>query len=163
MTIKIGDKIPSITLNRLGENGMESVEIASYVAGRKVVLFAVPGAFTPSCAQRHLPGYIEQSSAIKAKGIDEIICVSVNDPFVMKHWGDAAGAAQRVTMMPDGNGDFTRAVGLSMDGSGFGLGQRSQRYSMVIDNGVVRELHVEKSASDVDVSAANACLVRLAG
>lgn len=161
MTIKIGDTIPSVSVKRLGDSGMESVDIAQYIAGRKVVIFAVPGAFTPSCAQKHLPGYIQNADSIKASGIDEIICMAVNDPFVMKHWGEAAGAAGKITMLPDGNAEFTRAIGLEMDGSGAGLGLRSKRYSMIVDKGVVKSLDIEAAASDVELSGAEACMLKL--
>lgn len=163
MTIKTGDKLPSVTLKRLGANGMEDVDTAKYVAGRKVVIFATPGAFTPTCAQKHLPSYVDNAEKIKAAGIDEIICVSVNDPFVMKHWGEVAKADGKVTMMPDGNAAFTKALGLEMDGSGFGLGIRSKRYSMIVDNGVVTELEVEAAPGEMNVSGGEACLIRLKG
>lgn len=158
MTIKIGDKLPSVTVKRLGDSGMEDVDLAAYVAGKKVVLFAVPGAFTPTCAQKHLPGYIEAANDIKSKGVDEIICVAVNDPFVMKNWGEVAGAANRVTMMPDGLGAFTKAIGMDFDGSGAGLGVRSKRYMMVVENGVVQSLDVEAAPGDHEFSSANACM-----
>lgn len=161
MSIKIGDRFPAVTLKRLGANGMEDVKTTELLAGRKIVLFAVPGAFTPSCALKHLPGYIGQADAIRAKGVDEIICLAVNDPFVMKHWGEIAGAEGKVTMLPDGNGELTRLLDLGMDGSGAGLGFRAKRFSMVIENGVVTDLQVEEKASDVSVSGAEACAVRL--
>lgn len=161
MTIKTGDKFPSVTLKRLGANGMEELDTAIYLAGKKVVLFAVPGAFTPTCAQKHLPSYIENADAIKAKGIDEIICVAVNDPFVMKHWSEAAGAAGKVTMLPDGNAALTRALGMEFDGSGAGLGLRSKRYVMIINNGIVESLEVEASPGEMNVSGGMACLARL--
>jgi peroxiredoxin len=163
MTIKKGDKIPSVTLKRLGAGGMEDVDIAQHVAGQKVVIFATPGAFTPTCAQKHLPSYVDNADKIKAEGVDEIICVSVNDPFVMKHWGEVAKAEGKVTMMPDGNAAFTKAIGLEMDGSGFGLGTRSKRYSMIVDDGVVQELEVEAAAGEMNVSGGEACLVKLKG
>lgn len=163
MTIKTGDKIPSITIKRLGAGGMEDVDMAQYVAGKKVVIFATPGAFTPTCAQKHLPSYVSNADKIKAQGVDEIICVSVNDPFVMKHWGETAHADGKVTMMPDGNAAFTKAMGLEMDGSGFGLGIRSKRYSMIVENGVVTELQVEAAAGEMNVSGGEACLVKLGG
>lgn len=161
MAIKVGDKIPSVTLKRLGEGGMEDLNIADYIAKKKVVIFAVPGAFTPACSQKHLPGYIEHAKDIKAKGIDEIICIAVNDPFVMQHWGESAGAKGKVTMIPDGNGEFTKAVGLDFDGSGYGLATRSKRYSMVVENGKVTKLSVEEKPSDVELSGAQACAANL--
>jgi peroxiredoxin len=161
MTIKIGDRIPEITLKRLGAAGMEEVNTAALFKGRKIVLFAVPGAFTPSCAQKHLPGYVRDAASIKAKGVDEIICLAVNDPFVMKHWGEIAGAEGKVTMLPDGNGELTRAFDLGMDGSGAGLGYRAKRFSMIVEDGVVTDLQVEEKASDVDLSSAESCAVRL--
>lgn len=156
--MKKGDKIPSVKLKRLGENGMEEIDIAAYVKGKKVVLFAAPGAFTPSCAQKHLPGYIENAKEIKSQGIDEIICLSVNDPFVMKQWGETAGASGKVTMMPDGNGEFTKAVGMGVDLSGAGLGTRSLRYSALLNDGVVERVSVEEKPSDVELSGAQACV-----
>jgi len=161
MTIQTGDKIPSVTLKCLGDAGMEEFDTAQALAGKKVVLFAVPGAFTPTCAQKHLPGYIDAAGDMKAKGIDEIICVSVNDPFVMNHWADVAGAAGKVTMWPDGNGAFADALGLTMDGSGAGLGKRLKRFSMVINDGVVESLEVEENPGDMTVSAAGVCLAKL--
>lgn len=161
MTIKAGDKIPSVTVKRLGEAGMEDIDIAAYVAGKKVILFAVPGAFTPTCAQKHLPGYIEAANEIKAKGIDEIICLAVNDPFVMKHWGETADAKGAVTMMPDGLCTFTKAIGMEFDGSGAGLGTRSKRYVMMIDNGEVKSIDVENAPGDHEFASAHACMRRL--
>lgn len=161
MTIKIGDKIPSVMLKKLGASGLEEFNTAEAVAGKKVVLFAVPGAFTPSCDQKHLPGYVAQSDAIRAKGIDEIICVAVNDPFVMNHWGQSAGATDKVTLWPDGNGAFADALGLTFDGAGAGLGKRLLRFVMVLENGVVKTLDVEAKPSDVELSGAQACLVKL--
>ncbi len=122
MTVKIGDMLPSVTLKKVGAAGLEEFNTADAVKGKRVVLFAVPGAFTPSCDQKHLPGYVREADAIKAKGVDEIVCVAVNDPFVMKHWGDAANANGKVTLWPDGNGAFADALGLTFDGAGAGLG-----------------------------------------
>lgn len=161
MTIKIGDRIPSVKLKRLGENGMEDLNIAEYVLGRKVIIFGVPGAFTPSCDQKHLPGYVEKAAEIKSKGVDEIICVAVNDPFVMKHWGDVSGAAGKVTMLPDGNAELTKALGLDFDGSGFGLATRSKRFSMIVNDGKIESLELEAAPSDVNLSAADNCLLKL--
>ncbi len=142
MTIHVGDRLPPVTLVKATSDGPEQVESTSFFDGRKVALFAVPGAFTPTCSARHLPGYIEQAEALKAKGVDEIACTSVNDAFVMGAWSKANEAAG-ITMLADGNGDFARSVGLTMDGSKFGMGERSQRYSMIVDNGVVTHLNVE--------------------
>ncbi len=161
MTISVGEKLPSVSVKRLGEGGMEDFNVADYVAGKTVVIFAVPGAFTPSCAEKHLPGYINNAAAIKAKGVDEILCISVNDPFVMKHWGTSAGAEGKITMVPDGNGEFTKALGLDFDGSGAGLATRSQRYMMVVKDGVVESLEIEGAPSDVELSSAETCLARL--
>jgi len=161
MTIKIGDKFPSVTLKWLQNGAMEEVDTASYLAGKTVVLFAVPGAFTPTCAQKHLPSYIENAGTIKAKGVDEIICLAVNDPFVMSHWAGISGAEGVITMLPDGNGALTKALGLELDGSGAGLGTRSKRYSMVIEDGVVKDLQVEDKAGEMSVSGGQACAARL--
>lgn len=161
MTIKVGDTIPSVTLKRLGDQGMEDVNTVDYFKGKKIVLFATPGAFTPTCAQKHLPGYVNNADKIKAQGVDEIICLSVNDPFVMRHWGETANANGKVTMLPDGNAQFVQALGLTMDGSGFGLGTRAQRFSMVIENNLVTDLAVEPAAGNVELSGAEICLVKL--
>jgi len=143
MTINVGDKLPATTFAVMTENGPEQVDSADYFAGKKVALFSVPGAFTPTCSAKHLPGYIEKEADLKAKGVDEIACTAVNDPFVMGAWGKSAGADNKVTMLADGNGAFAKAVGLEMDGSKFGLGTRGQRYSMLVNDGVVEQLHVE--------------------
>ena len=161
MTIKTGDTLPSIPLKRLGREGMESFDLAEHISGKKVIIFAVPGAFTPTCAQKHLPGYVAHADDIKSKGIDEIICVAVNDPFVMKHWGETANTEGRVTMIPDGNGDLTKALGLEMDGSGFGLGIRSKRYIMICNNGIVEDLQIEENPGEVELSGADICMTKL--
>lgn len=142
MTIKIGDRLPSTSFVKMTENGPEPVSSDDYFAGRKVALFSVPGAFTPTCSARHLPGYVEKADALKAKGVDEIACTAVNDAFVMGAWAKSADAGN-VTMLSDGNGDFAKAVGLEMDGSKFGMGTRGQRFSMLVNDGVVEQLHVE--------------------
>ncbi len=142
MTIKVGDKIPDTTFMKATANGPEAVESADFFKGRKVALFSVPGAFTPTCSAKHLPGFIDNAAQLKAKGVDEIACTSVNDAFVMGAWGKSADAAG-ITMLADGNGDFAEALGLTMDGSKFGMGQRSQRYSMIVNDGVVEQLNVE--------------------
>ncbi len=144
MPIKKGDRVPAATLTRVTANGPEPVETERFFAGRKVALFAVPGAFTPTCSARHLPGFVEKADEIRAKGVDEIACLSVNDAFVMGAWAKSAGAGERITMLADGNGDFARALGLTMDGSKYGMGERAQRFSMLVDDGVVRELNIEE-------------------
>jgi peroxiredoxin len=158
MTINVGDKIPSVTLKQLTPEGVKEVTTDEIFGGKKVVLFAVPGAFTPACSQRHLPGFVERSADIKAKGIDEIACVAVNDAFVMGAWGRDQKTEGKVRMLADGSGDFVRALGLELDLSKGGLGIRSQRYSMLVDNGVVKSLNIEKQPGQVDVSGAEAML-----
>ena len=142
MTINVGDRLPDVPLSVATENGPEQTSSGEFFAGKKVALFAVPGAFTPTCSARHLPSYVDKASDLKAKGVDEIACISVNDPFVMGAWGKADGS-EDITMLADGNGAFADAVGLAMDGSKFGMGQRSQRYSMLVNDGVVEQLNVE--------------------
>ena len=154
MTIKVGDKIPSATLMQMKDGGPKPVSTDELFKGRKVALFALPGAFTPTCSAKHLPGYVQNAGALKAKGIDAIVCLSVNDAFVMGAWGDQQGAGDKVMMLADGNGDFTRALGLEMDASKFGMGKRSQRYSMIVDNGVVMSLNVEQPGA-FEVSGAD--------
>ena len=159
MTISVGDKLPDVKLTKATESGPEQVSSAEYFAGKKVALFSVPGAFTPTCSARHLPGYVEKAAELKAKGVDEIVATAVNDAFVMGAWNKAAGSDD-ITMLADGNGDFAEAVGLTMDGSGFGLGKRGQRYSMVVEDGVVKELNVE-APGDFSVSSAEHMLGQL--
>ena len=142
MTINVGDRIPDVQLSVVTPNGPEQVSSKDYFAGRRVALFALPGAFTPTCSARHLPSYVEKAGELKGKGVDEIACVSVNDPFVMGAWSERDGSAD-ITMLADGNGAFADAVGLAMDGSKFGMGKRSQRYSMLVNDGVVEQLNVE--------------------
>jgi peroxiredoxin len=162
MTITIGNSIPNISMKRFGANGLEDFSIADYLKGKKVVLFAVPGAYTPTCNLKHLPGYVANATSIKAKGIDEIICLSVNDPFVMKAWGESAGAEGKVTMLSDWKAELVTALGLTLDAAGAGLGTRAQRFMMVVDNCVVKELQVEPVASAVELSGADVCLTKLA-
>ena len=142
MTISVGDKLPDVTLVKATAEGPDKVQSSDYFAGKKVALFSVPGAFTPTCSAKHLPGFVEKAADLKAKGIDEIACTAVNDAFVMGAWNQRDGSAD-VTMLADGNGEFAQAVGLTMDGSGFGLGQRGSRWSMVVNDGVVDQLNVE--------------------
>jgi peroxiredoxin len=160
MTIKVGDKVPSATLREMTADGPKPVSTDELFAGRKVALFALPGAFTPTCSAKHVPGFVQNAEALKKKGIDTIACVSVNDAFVMGAWGKDQGAGDKVRMLADGNGEFTRAVGLVMDGSKFGMGERSQRYSMIVDNGVVKELNVEQPGA-FEVSSAEHMLGQL--
>ena len=143
MTIAVGDSIPDITVHVMGESGPESKSSKDLLIGRKVVLFALPGAFTPTCSAKHLPGFIDKASEFFEKGVDEIICLSVNDAWVMGAWGKAQGADGKVTMVADGNGDLSRALGFTADMSGAGFGERSIRYAMVVENGVVTSLNVE--------------------
>ena len=144
MTIQVGDRIPSATLLKAGAEGPQPVDTDSYFAGRKVALFSVPGAFTPTCSARHLPSFVEKHDELKAKGIDTIACVAVNDAFVLQAWAQQSGADGKVTMLADGNGDFARELGLTMDASKFGMGERGQRWSAIVDDGVVTELNVEE-------------------
>jgi peroxiredoxin len=160
MTITTGDKLPATTFATMTENGPEQLESADFFAGKKVALFSVPGAFTPTCSAKHLPGFIEKADALKAKGIDAIACTAVNDPFVMGAWSKSAGADGTVTMLADGNGAFAKAVGLEMDGSKFGLGTRGQRFSMVVNDGVVEQLNVE-APGEFRVSSAEHMLEQL--
>ncbi len=159
MAIEEGQKLPEATLHMMQEGRPAAVTTDDLFAGKKVVLFAVPGAFTPTCSQAHLPGYVVNADAIKAKGVDSIVCLSVNDAFVMDAWGQNANA-EALLMVGDGNGDFTSALGLEMDGSGFGLGTRSQRYAMIVDDGTVTKLAVE-DPGQFEVSAAEAILEAL--
>ncbi|WP_129792508.1 peroxiredoxin [Sphingosinicella sp. CPCC 101087] len=144
MTIKAGEKIPQATLLKATPEGPQPVDTDSFFAGRKVALFSVPGAFTPTCSARHLPGYVERAGDLKGKGIDEVACVAVNDAFVMQAWGQQAGADGKVTMLADGNGDFAKALGLTMDASKFGMGTRGQRWSAIVEDGVVSALNIEE-------------------
>jgi len=143
MSISAGDKAPSVNFKVMGASGPETLASDDFFAGKKVVLFAVPGAFTPTCSAKHLPGFVNKAAEIKAKGVDEIACVSVNDAFVMGAWGKDQGADGKVTMVADGNGDFAKACGLELDASGAGLGTRMQRCAMIVDNGTVSQVFVE--------------------
>ena len=161
MTIKVGDKIPSsITLKFMSPEGVKEVTTDDFFRSKKVALFGLPGAFTPTCSARHLPGYVDRAPELKAKGVNEIACISVNDAFVMGAWGKEHKAEGKVTMLADGSGDFARAIGLELDLTKNGMGKRSQRYSMVVDNGVVKALNVEKPGQ-FEVSSAEAMLKAL--
>lgn len=157
MTIAVGDRIPDVQVMTFGPDGPKHVQTGEVLGSGKVVLFAVPGAFTPTCSDYHLPSYLIRHDQLQAKGVDTVACISVNDPFVMGAWGEAQHVGDLVLLLADGNGAFTKAVGLEMDGSGFGLGTRSQRYAMVIEDGVVTTLNVEPGPG-LSVSAADAVL-----
>ncbi len=159
MAIQEGDRLPDATLHVMADGRPTAVSTSELFGGKKVVLFAVPGAFTPTCSEAHLPGYVVNADEIKAKGVDSIVCVAVNDAFVMDAWAKDRNAAELV-MAGDGNSEFTKALGLEMDGTGFGLGTRSQRYAMVVDDGVVTKLAVEAPGA-FEVSKAEAILAAL--
>ncbi|WP_421853025.1 peroxiredoxin [Oricola sp.] len=154
MTIGTGDKIPSVTLRRITEDGPEDVDSDTVFAGRNVVVFGLPGAYTPTCSLNHLPGFVENRDIILANGVDEIVCVSVNDHFVMKAWAEATGAAGAITFIADWDAGFTRAIGMDIDLSMGGLGVRSQRYSMLVEDGVVKLVNLEDSPGEAVVSGA---------
>ncbi|MFN0028689.1 MAG: peroxiredoxin [Acidimicrobiales bacterium] len=160
MAVNVGDKVPDVEIHTMGEKGPEKVSTGDVLGKGKVVLFAVPGAFTPGCSKVHLPGYVQDAQKLVDKGVATIACIAVNDAFVMQAWADAQGVDGKILMLADGNGKFTEAMGLVMDGSGFGLGSRSQRYAAVIEDGVFTQLAVEPKGG-VDVSACSAILERL--
>jgi peroxiredoxin len=160
MTIKTGDRLPDAKFTVMTADGPAPKTTADIFAGKTVALFAVPGAFTPTCSAKHLPGFVQEAAALKAKGVDAIACVSVNDVFVMNAWGKDQGVGDDVIMLADGNGDFTKAIGLELDGSKFGMGPRSQRYSMIVKDGVVQTLNVE-TGGEFRVSAADYMLEQL--
>jgi peroxiredoxin len=160
MTLKVGDTVPSATFTTFGPDGPRPITTDELFKGKTVALFAVPGAFTPTCSAKHLPGFKAKAAELKAKGVDTIACVSVNDVFVMKAWGENQGVGDDVLMLADGNGDFTKAVGLELDASRFGMGPRSQRYSLIAKDGVVKELNVEQGG-DFKVSSAEYMLAQL--
>ena len=160
MSINVGERLPKATLVKATPDGPQPVDSEEYFRGRRVAIFSVPGAFTPTCSARHLPGFVDKADELKAKGVDEVACVAVNDAFVMQAWGESAGAGGKVTMLADGNGDFARALGLTMDGSKFGLGQRGARWSAIVDDGVVEQLNVEEPGA-FNVSSADYMMERL--
>lgn len=161
MTINVGDQIPDATLMKLTDKGPAPVNTTEFFKDRKVVLFALPGAFTPTCSNQHLPGFVLNADELKAKGVDEIACLSVNDAFVMGAWGKAQGTEGRVTMLGDGNAEFTKKLGLDFDGSGFGMGTRSLRYSMLVENGVVKTLNRETNPGEAKASGAETMLTQV--
>lgn len=161
MTIAEGDILPEATFRIMSPNGIDTLSTKDVFRSKKVVLFAVPGAFTPTCHLKHLPGFIEAADAFKAKGVDEVVCVAVNDPFVISAWGEMTGAAGKVTILSDGNAEFTKKIGMDFDGSGVGLGSRSKRYAMVVEDGTVKVLRTEENPGVAEVSAAEAVLAAL--
>ncbi|MGY6697404.1 MAG: redoxin family protein [Roseinatronobacter sp.] len=162
MTLATGDRLPEATLSRMGAEGPEQVELSSLTQGRKVVIFAVPGAFTPTCHSAHVPSFIRTKADFDAKGVDEIVCISVNDPFVLKAWGDATGATEAgLTLLADGTGAYTKAVGMDFDAPPVGLMGRSKRYAMLVEDGKVSILHVEEGPGVCDVSAGEALLAAM--
>ncbi len=160
MTIQVGDKLPRVTLTKATESGPDQVQSDEFFAGRKVALFSVPGAFTPTCSARHLPGFVDKLDELKGKGVDEVACTAVNDAFVMGAWAKQSGAEGKVTMLADGSGEFAKAVGLDADFSKFGMGTRGQRYVMLVDDGTVTQLHVEQPG-EFKVSSAEHLLSQL--
>jgi peroxiredoxin len=160
MTINVGDKIPAVKLKQMTPEGMKDVDTGEFFKGKKVVLFALPGAFTPTCSAKHLPGFVEKAAELRAKGVDAIACLSVNDAFVMRAWAEDQAVGEDIAMLADGGAAFTDAVGLSFDASRFGMGKRSQRYSMIVDDGVVKELNIEQGG-EFRVSAADYLLAQL--
>lgn len=160
MTIKVGDRIPNVNVMLGTADGPQKTSTHDVMGEGKVALFSVPGAFTPTCSARHLPGFVDKAAELKAKGVDKIVCMAVNDAFVMKAWGQAHNALGTIEMLADGNGDFARSLGLSLDGKGFGMGERSQRFAAVLENGVVKQLFIEAPGA-FEVSSADYMLSKL--
>ena len=154
MAISVGDTLPDIQLMTMTAEGPNAVSMADFLKGKKTALFAVPGAFTPTCHLNHAPGYIAALDELKAKGVDQVACVSVNDVFVMDAWGQSLGAEGKLTLLADGSGEFTEAIGLELDATAHGLGVRSQRYAMIVDDGVVKVLNIESDPTQADASSA---------
>jgi glutaredoxin/glutathione-dependent peroxiredoxin len=160
MAIRAGDRVPDVKMTEMVDGRPTQVSLAELSKGKRVVVFAVPGAFTPTCSMKHLPGFVDQAAALRAKGVDEIACVAVNDAFVMDAWGKHTNAGGKIHMLADGNGEFTRAAGLALDASGFGMGERSQRYAMILRDGTIEALMVEPGPG-LSASSADAVLARL--
>lgn len=160
MTISVGDKIPDVKVMVATADGPQQARTGDLLGSGRVALFSVPGAFTPTCSAKHLPGFVEKAADLKTKGVDKIVCMAVNDAFVMKAWAENQSAQGKVEMLADGNGDFARALGLTMDGKGFGMGERSQRFSAIIEDGVVKQLNVEAPGA-FEVSSADYMLGQL--
>ena len=161
MTIAEGDTLPEATFRALGPDGIQTMSAKDVFGGKKVVLFAVPGAFTPTCHLKHLPGFIANADAFKAKGVDDVVCLAVNDPFVLAAWAEATGAGGKVKVLSDGNAEFTKKIGMDFDGSGVGLGTRSKRYAMIVEDGTVKVLNTEENTSEATVSDAESMLAAL--
>ena len=161
MTIKLGDKMPAGTFKHMTKDGPQNITTDQLFAGKKVVVFSVPGAFTPTCDAKHLPGFVQQAGALRAKGVGKLVCLAVNDVFVMNAWGKSAGVGDAIVMAADGNGDYSRALGLELDARGFGMGMRGQRFALVIEDGVVKQVHVE-APGEFKVSSAGYILGQLA-
>ena len=161
MTIQIGDSIPSAHVTQMTADGVKKISTDDFFKGKRVVLFAVPGAYTPTCSNQHLPGFVAHAAAIKAKGVDVIACISVNDIFVMKAWGESANAASNVDMLADGNGEFAKALGVDFDASQMGMGVRSWRFSMLVDDGIVKQFNREPNPGEAKVSGAETILAQL--
>jgi peroxiredoxin len=161
MTIQAGDRIPDGKLKVMGKDGPMNVEAKELLGQGRVVLFSVPGAFTPTCDAKHLPGFIEKAAALKVRGVGKLVCLAVNDVFVMNAWGKSAGVGEAIAMVADGNGEYTRSLGLELDARGFGMGMRGKRFALVIDNGVVKQVHVE-APGEFKVSSADYILGQLA-
>lgn len=159
MTISVGDKMPDIKLVKATAEGPQQIQSSDFFAGRRVALFSVPGAFTPTCSAKHLPGYVEKASELMAKGVDEIACTAVNDAFVLGAW-NKSGGSDVITMLADGNAEFAESMGLTMDASGFGMGKRGQRFSILVNDGVVEQLNVE-APGDFNVSSAEHMLKQI--
>ncbi|WP_395016256.1 peroxiredoxin [Dongia sp.] len=160
MTIKVGDKLPSVTLKYMNKDGMQTATTDDLFKGKKAVLFGLPGAFTPTCSAKHLPGFVTHADDLKKRGVEVIACLSVNDAFVMDAWGKAQNAGEKVMMLADGNADFAKATGLTMDGTGYGMGLRTSRWAMVLEDGKVRTLNVEAPGA-FEVSSAEAVMKTL--
>ena len=160
MTIKVGDKVPSVKIKHMTKDGVKDITTDEIFGGKKVALFALPGAFTPTCSAKHLPGFVQNAAAIKGKGVSTIACLSVNDAFVMDAWGKSQSVGDKVMMLADGNAELTKALGLEIDRSDVGFGMRSQRYSMIVDNGVVKQLNLEKPGA-FEISGADTMLKQL--
>jgi peroxiredoxin len=161
MTISIGDKMPTGAFTIMTADGPQALSSDDLFGGKKVVLFSVPGAFTPTCSMKHLPGFVENADALAAQGVDAIACIAVNDVFVMDAWGKSAGADGKVTMLADGNGEYSRALGLELDATGFGMGKRGQRFSIIVDNGVATQVNIE-GPGEFEVSNAETALAQTA-